>query len=85
MPKITLDLDTLTLRELAEAEKQSGEDAQTILARSTSRMILAVFVHEWRTSGRVPSWSEVGDRRLLDALSSTSPFPQDDPSQTSKA
>lgn len=85
MPKITLNLDTLTLGELSEAERQSGVDAQKLLQGSMSRMILAVFISDWRTSGHVPSWSAAADRRLLDVLSSTSVSPQDAPSPTSKA
>lgn len=85
MPEqITLDLDSLTLGELMEAERQSGQDAQVLLTRSTHRRALAVFVYRWRTSGHAPSWSEVAGLRLLDASSSTSRSPQADPSPTSQ-
>lgn len=72
MPKVTLDLETLTLGELMEAETQSGIDAQKLLGSNVSRMTLAVFVQQWRSSGSVPSWKEVAGLRLLDALGSTS-------------
>jgi hypothetical protein len=82
MPRVTLDLDTLTLGELMEAEKQSGTDAQELLQSSLGRMILAVFVQRWRSSGVVPSWSEAASLRLLDALGSTSPSSADTTAQT---
>lgn len=84
MPAITLDIDSLTLGELMEVERQTGEDVQDLLRGKMGRMILAVFVHRWRSSGRAPSWNEIADLRLLDALSSTSDSQPANPSETSR-
>lgn len=69
---VTLDIGTLTLGEASELEKAAGEDIATLLARSSGRMMAAVFVHVSRSSGRVPLWSEVSNLALLDVSSSTS-------------
>lgn len=70
---ITLDIRTLTLGELAEIERQSGRDATALLAAGrASRRLVAIFVHELRTSAEPRSWSELSSLRLLDAQSSTS-------------
>jgi len=82
MPLITLDLETLTLGEMAAAEKASGEDINTLLGRSAQRILLAVFIDRLRNSGQPPSWQELGALRLRDAQSSTSESPPDSPGPT---
>ena len=81
--EISLDVNTLTLGELAAAETASGLDSSVLLSRSAHRLLLAVFVHRLRTSGRPPSWQELGNLRVQDARSSTSASPQGSPSETS--
>jgi hypothetical protein len=71
MPELVeLDLDTLTLGELAAAEKASGEDGTTLLSRSAHRRILVVFVQRLRSSGTPPSWSELAGLRVSEVSSS---------------
>ena len=81
--EITFDLSTLTLREAAEAERQSGWTIGEIVKSRTAMRILAVFVDGLRNSERPRSWSEVSDLRLLDALPSTSRVQKDAASETS--
>lgn len=76
---VALDLDTLTLGELAAAEKASGEDASVLLARSAHRRILAVFVQRLRSSGQPPNWNELASLRLSDVSSSNSDSQPDNP------
>lgn len=76
MPRntITLDIDSLTLAEMAAAEEQSGQSFDRLLTRgAATRRLLALWVHEQRNSERPRSWSEVGSLRLSDVSSSTSP------------
>lgn len=68
---VTLDISTLTLGEMAEAEMASGRTLQELLRSPGARKILALFVHQFRNSGVAPSWSELANLRLLDASSST--------------
>ena len=84
MTDITLDLNTLTLGEVAEAERQSGQTFDALLRGSAQRMMLALFVHRWRTSGDVPNWRELANLTVYDALSSISPSASDGRSATSK-
>ena len=79
---ITFDVNTLTLGEMAAAETASGLDSSILLARSAHRLLLVVFVQRLRSSGRPPTWSELGSLRLQDAQSSISDSPLDSPSQT---
>jgi hypothetical protein len=76
MPRntITLDIDSLTLAEMALAEEQSGRSFDRLLtAGAATRRLLALWVHEQRSSERPQTWSELGNRRLSDVSSSTSP------------
>lgn len=70
---VTVDVSTLTLGEAAKAEIASGLSLQEILRSSMARKILAMFVHELRTSEQPRSWSDLSSLRLLDASRSTSP------------
>ena len=81
---VTLDLSTLTLREAAEAERQSGWTIGEIAKSRTALKVLALFVHGLRSSAHAPSWSELSDLRLLDVSSSTSRSPGAGASETSK-
>ncbi len=72
---VTLDIDTVTLGEMAAVEKASGQDfLEMWTAGRATRRLIALFVTEYRHSETPPSWSELQGRRLLDASSSTSPF-----------
>ena len=82
-PTITLDLSTLTLGEMSNAEIASGQDFDRLLRGRVSRRLLALWVHEQRTSERPRSWRELASLRLSDVGSSTSPLPSDGPSAKS--
>jgi hypothetical protein len=71
---IRFDVTSLTLGEMMAAEEASGKPIEKLLSsgRGTLRL-LAVFVHQYRNSGSVPSWSELAGLRLSDSLPSTSP------------
>lgn len=71
---ITLDLASLTLGEMAAAELASGQSFDKLLQTgSATRMLLALFIRELRSSGAAPSWHELSDHRPLARRSSTSP------------
>ena len=70
---VTLDITTVTMGELAEAEQQSGKDFQTLMRTRMSRALLGLFIHELRTSAQPRSWSELSNLRVLDVSSSTQP------------
>jgi len=78
---VTLDVDTLTLTEMSEAEVQSGMDFLAILsAGAATRRLLALWVQERRSSERPRTWRELGSLRPSDALRSISPSsPDGDP------
>jgi hypothetical protein len=71
---ITLDLETVTLGEMAAVELAAGRDFLDLwkAGRGTRRLI-AVYVSELRTSATPRSWQELSGLRLLDASSSTLP------------
>lgn len=75
--EITLDFQTVTLGEMAEAEAASGRDYQTLVTGRANQKMLALFLHVLRRSGRAPSWSALGNRRLSVASSSSSPSAPD--------
>lgn len=71
-----LDLDTLTLGEMAEAERQTGTDFTALFARgSATRTLLRVFIHELRSSERPRSWHDLAALKRRAASSSISPSP----------
>lgn len=69
---VTLDISTLTLGEAAAAEIQSGATIQQLARGRATLRLLAMFVHELRTSAQPRSWQELSNLRLLDVSSSTS-------------
>lgn len=80
---ITFDVTTLTLGEAAAAEAQSGMTIGQIAKGRASLRLLALFVHELRTSGAPHSWAELSNLRLLDVSSSTTPTQPAEASRTS--
>jgi hypothetical protein len=82
---ITLDVATITLGEAADAEIASGLTLQQMLRSQAARKLLALYVHELRSSGPKRNWRELSTLRLLDGSSSTSPSEPDGVSETSKA
>lgn len=81
--ELTFDVSTLTLGELAAAERASGIDGSELVARTAHRLLLGVFVLRLRSSGQPPSWSELTSLRVLDAQSSLSASEPDSPGATS--
>jgi hypothetical protein len=72
--QITLDIDTMTLGEMAAVEKASGQDFLDLWrAGRATRRLIGLYVHEYRTSETPRSWQELSALRLLDGSSSTSP------------
>lgn len=68
---VRFDLESLTIGELAEAERASGIDGLTLLRRTANRRLLALFVTELRASrseSSAPrrSWQELESLRLRD-------------------
>lgn len=70
---VRLDVSTLTLGEAAEAERQSGMTIAEIAHGRASLKLLAMFVHELRTSAAPRNWSELSSLRFLDVSRSVSP------------
>lgn len=71
---LVLDLNEITLGEMAEIETASGRDFLAVFrAGSASRRLIALFLQEYRSSGVAPSWRELSSRRPLAGPSSTSP------------
>lgn len=74
---VDLDLRTLTLGELAEVEMASGKTAAELWRSRLARRMMAVYIVQLRAHRRSPSsvpppsWSDLSDRRLIDAPSST--------------
>jgi hypothetical protein len=68
--EVTFSLPTLTLGEAAAAEAATGQSIQALLRAPSSRRILAMFVHELRSSATPRSWHELSSLRLLDVTSS---------------
>ena len=80
MPRntITLDIDSLTLGEMMQAERESGQSFDRLLtAGAATRRLLALWVHEQRSSGRPRNWQELADLRLSDVSAMTSPSSPD--------
>lgn len=67
-----LDLDTLTLGEMADVERASGQSFTDLLAAGrATRALLALYIHESRTSERPRSWRELASLRPFDGSRST--------------
>ena len=77
--EFTLDLDTLTLGEMAAAETASGLDTSVLLRSSAYRLLVGVFVHRYRSSGKAPLWHELENLRVVDVSSSPSDSSPDSP------
>ena len=69
---VTFDIESLTLGEALAAEEASGLDLQKLMASTTHRMMLAVFVQRLRSSEQPPNWQEIASLRLLDTQSGRS-------------
>lgn len=83
-PSITLDVSTMTLGEMSAAEIESGVTMDKLLTGGrATRRLLALWVHERRSSAKPRSWLELSSLRLSDLSSSTSPSPADSPSERS--
>jgi hypothetical protein len=62
----TLDLASLTLGEMAEAERQSGRSFDKLLTSgNVTRRLLALWVAELRSSAQPRSWHELSSLRPL--------------------
>jgi len=71
---IRFDVSTLTLGEMMAAEEASGKPIEKLLSQGRGTLrLLAVFVHQYRNSGKPPNWNSLADLRLSDSLPSTSP------------
>lgn len=67
MATVTLDLNTITLGEALEVERQSGQDFTDLLRRRTTRNVVVLFIHELRTSDKPRSWHELLSLRISDS------------------
>lgn len=70
--EIEFDVDTLTLGEMIAVEEASGKDIAVLLSRSGHRRMVAVYVHQLRSSAQPPSWQSLASLRVLGDLPSTS-------------
>jgi len=66
-----LDVETLTLGEMAEAEAQSGRSFNSLLKGAATGKLLALWVHEYRNSEKPRSWQELSNLRAFGDSSST--------------
>ena len=82
---VTLDLNTVTMGEAAEAERESGWSIGEIVKSPSARRVLAMFIHGLRHYDVRPSWKELASLRAVDVSQSTSHSQSDSPSETSKA
>lgn len=86
---VELDVDSLTLGELAAIEAESGRDALTMVRNGRAgRKLVALWIAEHRhpsssPSGKPRSWHELTNLRAGDASLSTSPRFSAGPSPTS--
>lgn len=81
--ELTLDLGTITLGEMDAIERASGQEFGRLLARSMGRRLVALYLREWRSSGREPSWAELSNLRPLGSGSSVSASSSAGPRPTS--
>jgi hypothetical protein len=75
--RLTLDVNTLTLGEMAQMEAESGQPFAQLLATAmrggATRRLLALWVHEHRSSAQPRSWRQLGDLRVSVRPSSPEP------------
>ena len=81
--EVVFDIESLTIGEALAAEDASGQDITKLLASTSRRVMLAVFVQRLRNSGQPPSWQELGSLRLLDTHSGRSQPSRGSRSETS--
>jgi hypothetical protein len=78
-----LDVNSLTLGEMAELEYQTGRGFSSILGAAikggTTRRLLALWLQEYRHSDTPRSWRQLGALRPYVSSSSTSPSSPDGP------
>jgi hypothetical protein len=71
---LTLDVNTLTLGEMSQLEVESGQPFSQLLGTAlrggATRRLLALWVHEHRSSERPRSWRQLGDLRVSVSSSS---------------
>jgi hypothetical protein len=77
---VTFDLETLTMGEASEAERQSGQPLSSLLRSPISRRMLGMFVHALRHYETPLTWSDLSNLRLLDVSQSSSRAPSGSPS-----
>jgi len=82
---VTFDLETLTMGEASEAERQSGQPLSALLRSPVSRRMLGMFVHALRHYETPLTWSDLSNLRLLDVSQSSSREPSDNRSVKSNA
>ncbi len=82
---VTLDLQTLTLGELAEAERQSGLSFQALIKGRANLILLGLFIHELRSSEQPRNWHELSNLTIQDASSSMLRSSSDGPLAKSNA
>lgn len=82
---VTLDISTLTLGEMSKVELASGQSFERLIRGRATMRLVAMFIHELRTSAAPRSWQELSSLRLSDVTASNSPSSSDGASQTSKA
>ena len=68
--RVTFDIESMTLGEMAMVEEASGMDLKKIMDLSSYRMALVVMVLASRNGEEVPSWSSLMNRKVLDVSSS---------------
>jgi hypothetical protein len=75
---LTLDLEAVTIGEMAAIEAASGRDFLRLLsAGAASRRLIALYLIELRHSEPRRSWSELSSLRPLGSGSLTSPSRRD--------
>jgi hypothetical protein len=79
-PLYTLDLSTLTLGEMSEAERQSDQIFDRLMmGGNATRRLLALWVHEYRNSAQPRSWPQLAALRVFGRSSSPRPPSTDGP------
>jgi hypothetical protein len=71
---LTIDLNEITIGEMAAIEAASGQDFMKLLtAGKASRRLIALYLRECKSSGPRRSWSELSNLRPLAGGSLGSP------------
>ncbi len=69
IPTVELDIQTLTLGEVWEVEKASGQDFKTLVERKMGQRLVVLYVSRLRSDGQAPSWPDLLNLRVLDSTS----------------